>query len=77
MNKKIKLVALAFVGALALASCTKDYNCVCSSTSYPTGKQTVATYTKVKKADAKTSCTSSQNTIKLVMSDVTCTAEAK
>lgn len=66
-----KLVVLGLVVAgFAMTSCKKDYTCECTFTSIPTIN---IEYTKVKKADAETSCDAAETTYKVGDSGANCT----
>lgn len=61
-----KIVMIAAVAALSMASCKKVYTCECTAN---TGVSTVDTYSyetgKVKKADAEKSCDAMNSTYSL------------
>jgi hypothetical protein len=66
-----KVLLIASVIGLAMASCKKDYTCTCKDQTTPPDPDIKYTYTKVKKKDAQKSC-DDQNTAAQVI-DYKCT----
>lgn len=67
-----KIILVAVVATFGLASCKKDYTCSCTATGLPSqyGK---FEYTKVKKDDAESTCSSQQSSLRSAgYSDASC-----
>ena len=64
-----KVLAIAVLGTIVLASCKKDYTCDCSVD----GENLSLPYKKVKKKDAEAACDSAESTYKMGDPDATCT----
>lgn len=68
-----KTLAIAFIGALTLVSCKKDYTCTCTSTTYtPEFSYGGSTY-----QDESTTTTSSSSTINDKKDDAKASCESK
>ncbi len=62
MKKIAPIVMVAFIGALSLTSCKKEYTCSCSYTvNGQTTTSEVKSGTKLSKKDAKAWCTAYTN----------------
>ena len=62
MKKMIGVAAFAVLGVIALSSCKKDYNCVCTVG----GVSDSTVYKDMKKSDAEAACASKNSTAALV-----------
>ncbi|MBX3163940.1 MAG: hypothetical protein KF900_05625 [Bacteroidetes bacterium] len=66
-----KIVMIAAVVALSMASCKKDYTCECSGGSIPAGLAKIE-YKKVKKKDAQSSCDALSSTYAIYGTGISC-----
>lgn len=68
---KVKLIlSLAVVSLLALSSCKKDYNCVCSYAGISADSEL---YTDVTKGDAESRCEDYEAEVQQAVSGISCT----
>lgn len=68
MKKKL-FFSLLTISLLALTSCKKDYNCVCSAGGFSAESET---YENVKKSDAESRCEDYEEDVQSVNSSVSC-----
>ncbi len=68
-----KLLIVASIAIVSLASCKKDYTCTCTTSGGGfTGTPSVTTYPKAKKSAARANCLSSTDTQSGVTYTTTC-----